>query len=44
MLRPIHSIDGMTAEAVLMEQDTLYRLTEDLLALPEIAAVFLRRD
>jgi len=40
VLRPIHSIDGMTAEAVLMKQDTLDRLTEDLLALPEIAAVF----
>lgn len=40
VLRPIHSIDGMTAEAVLMETNMLRQLTEDLLALPEIAAVF----
>jgi GMP synthase (glutamine-hydrolysing) len=40
VLRPIHSTDGMTAEAVLMDGDALSRLTDQLLALPEIAAVF----
>jgi GMP synthase (glutamine-hydrolysing) len=40
VLRPIHSVDGMTADVVLMEEGALDRLTADLLALPGIAAVF----
>ena len=39
-LRPINSVDGMTADAVLMERDMLEQLTRKLLELPEIAAVF----
>lgn len=39
-LRPINSVDGMTADAVLMDRDMLERLTRKLLDLPEIAAVF----
>jgi GMP synthase (glutamine-hydrolysing) len=39
-LRPINSVDGMTAEAVLMERDMLESLTQKLLGLPEIAAIF----
>ena len=40
VLRPINSVDGMTADVVLMEQDQLAGLTRQLLALPNIAAVF----
>lgn len=40
VLRPINSIDGMTADVVLMAADQLDRLTERLLALRPIAAVF----
>jgi GMP synthase (glutamine-hydrolysing) len=39
-LRPVNSVDGMTADAVLMDQDLLERLTRELLGLREIAAVF----
>jgi GMP synthase (glutamine-hydrolysing) len=39
-LRPINSVDGMTADAVLMDSDMLERLTRKLLALSEIATVF----
>ncbi|MFL6351783.1 MAG: glutamine-hydrolyzing GMP synthase [Bryobacteraceae bacterium] len=39
-LRPVNSVDGMTADAVLMDGDMLERLTRKLLNLPEIAAVF----
>jgi GMP synthase (glutamine-hydrolysing) len=39
-LRPINSVDGMTADAVLMHEDMLERLTRRLLELPGIAAVF----
>jgi GMP synthase (glutamine-hydrolysing) len=39
-LRPINSVDGMTAEAVLMDRDMLQRLTRKLLDVPGIAAVF----
>lgn len=40
VLRPINSTDGMTADAVLMAANELNRLSEKLLALPAIAAVF----
>ncbi|MBV9612908.1 MAG: glutamine-hydrolyzing GMP synthase [Acidobacteriaceae bacterium] len=39
VLRPINSVDGMTADVVLMPAEDLDRLTTRLLALPEIAAV-----
>ncbi|MGI9072413.1 MAG: glutamine-hydrolyzing GMP synthase [Bryobacteraceae bacterium] len=39
-LRPINSVDGMTADAVLMGSDMLERLTRKLLDLPDIASVF----
>ncbi len=40
VLRPINSVDGMTADAVMMPDEELERLTKQLLALPHIAAVF----
>jgi GMP synthase (glutamine-hydrolysing) len=40
VLRPIHSVDGMTADVVLMEPAQLETLTKELLALAGIAAVF----
>ncbi len=40
VLRPINSMDGMTADVVLMPPEMLDRLTGELLALPDIAAVF----
>ena len=40
ILRPIHSVDGMTADVVLMDAPELALLTERLLAIPEVAAVF----
>jgi GMP synthase (glutamine-hydrolysing) len=40
VLRPIYSVDGMTADVVLMEPDQLQELTHQLLALDKIAAVF----
>ncbi len=40
VLRPINSVDGMTADVVLMPGETLKRLTRQLLSLPSIAAVF----
>ncbi len=40
VLRPINSVDGMTADVVLMGNDNLLQLTQRLLALPGIAAVF----
>jgi GMP synthase (glutamine-hydrolysing) len=40
VLRPVNSVDGMTADVVLMSPDILETLTIRLLALPEIAAVF----
>jgi GMP synthase (glutamine-hydrolysing) len=40
VLRPIDSVDGMTAESVLMEPALLKRLTAEVLAVPGIAAVF----
>jgi GMP synthase (glutamine-hydrolysing) len=40
VLRPINSVDGMTADVVLMAPDALDELTAKLLDLPGIAAVF----
>jgi GMP synthase (glutamine-hydrolysing) len=40
VLRPIGSIDGMTAEAVLMGDDLLRTLTQQLLSVPGICSVF----
>jgi GMP synthase (glutamine-hydrolysing) len=40
VLRPINSVDGMTADVVLMPSGQLDQLTERLLALKPIAAVF----
>lgn len=40
VLRPINSLDGMTADVVLLEPEPLRRLTAALLRLPGIAAVF----
>jgi GMP synthase (glutamine-hydrolysing) len=40
VLRPIQSVDGMTADAVLMQPEPLNRLAKPLLGLPGIAAVF----
>jgi GMP synthase (glutamine-hydrolysing) len=39
-LRPINSVDGMTADAVLMDREILERLTQKLLELSGIAAIF----
>ncbi|MGH9693000.1 MAG: glutamine-hydrolyzing GMP synthase, partial [Bryobacteraceae bacterium] len=40
VLRPIHSVDGMTADVVLMEPEQLERLTGELLGMDGVAAVF----
>ena len=40
VLRPINSVDGMTADVVLLEPEPLHRLTRELLTLPHLAAVF----
>lgn len=40
VLRPVNSLDGMTADVVLMGKDWLRQLTEALLALKRVAAVF----
>ncbi len=40
VLRPVHSVDGMTAQAVLMERDLLARLAAELLSLEGICGVF----
>lgn len=40
VLRPIQSVDGMTADAVLMGRGLLQRLTAQLLNIPELCAVF----
>lgn len=41
VLRPIHSVDGMTATATAIPPELSQRMTEALLAIPGIAAVFL---
>ena len=40
VLRPIHSVDGMTAQAVLMPDPLLHSLAEELLAVEGVAGVF----
>jgi len=40
VLRPIDSIDGMTAQAVLMDRGLLQSMTRELLEIPGICAVF----
>jgi GMP synthase (glutamine-hydrolysing) len=40
VLRPINSLDGMTADVVLMEALELGQLTKQLLAISQVAAVF----
>lgn len=40
VLRPVHSVDGMTAQAVLMRPALLERMTAQLLEMPQIAGVF----
>ncbi len=40
VLRPIQSMDGMTADAVLMKAEDLEQLTQKLLKMPAISAVF----
>lgn len=40
VLRPIQSMDGMTADAVLMKAEHLERLTQKLLDMPAISTVF----
>ncbi len=40
VLRPIHSVDGMTAQVVRMPDDLLGRMAEELLAVEGISAVF----
>ncbi len=40
VLRPVNSVDGMTADVVLMPVEMLAELTKRLLALSGIAAVF----
>jgi len=40
VLRPIHSVDGMTAQVVLMAEDLLRRIAAELLALDGICSVF----
>lgn len=40
VLRPIDSVDGMTAQAVRMPADLLERMTAEVLTIPGVAAVF----
>jgi len=40
ILRPIDSVDGMTADVVLMGETELTQLTRRLLEIPEVASVF----
>ena len=40
ILRPINSVDGMTADVVLMPAADLTELTSRLLNIPEVSAVF----
>jgi GMP synthase (glutamine-hydrolysing) len=40
VLRPINSVDGMTADVVLMDAEQLELLTKQLLGIPGLAAVF----
>ena len=40
VLRPIHSVDGMTAQVVRMPHDLLHRMTHELLAVDGVCGVF----
>jgi GMP synthase (glutamine-hydrolysing) len=40
VLRPVDSVDGMTARSVTMPPDLLNHLCQELMAIPEIAGVF----
>ncbi len=40
VLRPIQSVDGMTADSVTMPDDLLHAMAARLMAIPEIAAVY----
>lgn len=40
VLRPIHSVDGMTAQSVLMDEPLLRRMAAEVLAVDGVAAVF----
>lgn len=40
VLRPVDSVDGMTAQSVPMPEDLLHRMRDALLAIPGIAAVY----
>ena len=40
VLRPVDSVDGMTAQSVVMERDLIERLAREILAVDGIAAVF----
>jgi len=40
VLRPIDSVDGMTAESVVMDPAILQALTTEILEVPGVAAVF----
>jgi GMP synthase (glutamine-hydrolysing) len=40
VLRPIDSVDGMTAQSVMMDSKLLDRITGQLLAVPGVCAVF----
>ena len=40
VLRPVHSVDGMTAQAVMMPPELLERMSAELMLVPEICGVF----
>ncbi len=40
VLRPIQSVDGMTADSVAMPDELLHAMSERLMAIPEIAGVY----
>ena len=40
VLRPVESVDGMTAQSVLMESELLRKICSEILAMEAIAAVF----
>ena len=40
VLRPVHSVDGMTAESVLMDRPELDRLASEIMDVPGVCSVF----
>ena len=40
VLRPIRSVDGMTADSIAMPDDLLHAMSGRLMAIPEIAGVY----